>query len=988
MSFRAHSVISAFVVLLISALAVPAGAFQPPVDFNRDIRPILSDKCLTCHGPDEATREGNLRLDDGTRFSGGEGSVIVPGKSAESELYQRISATDPDIAMPPREFNKQLNDQQKELIRRWIDQGGEWETHWAYAAVVKHVPPEIAGQNNPIDQFIRSPLSENGIGWASEADRVTLIRRIYFDLIGLPPSWQQVQSFVNDGSPNAWEKVVDELLQSPHFGERLAIYWLDVVRFADSNGYHSDEPRKIAPYRDYVIHSFNSNKPFDQFVIEQLAGDLLPNPSTEQMVASGFNMLLQTTSEGGGQPKEYIAKYAADRVRNTSQIFLGTTMGCAECHNHKYDPITIRDFYSFAAFFADIEQPAIGNPATFPVMTDDDRIRLQQLNDELARLNSEYRRSTPELTAAQEAWEAAAVEQVLKTPVLSEWETIGPFTSKDFDDAYAAEFLNPAEIDTTAPVNGLKWESGRKFDDGKVHDLGNTDFSSRYFYRTLTVSKPTQLRVSLGSDDAVDVWLNGKSVHRNKTNRAVAADQDAVSLDLQEGANQLLVKVTNGQGASGFYFKASLAEIPQEISAVLVVNAADRTKEQQEKLSDYFRSIAPETAVLREQIASMTARKKSFEDNLPRTMMTKTSTPKVVRVLNRGNWMDDTGPIVEPAIPSWFGTLPSPEGKRPTRLELARWIVDRNNPLTSRTMVNRLWKLYFGQGLASPLDDLGRQGTLPTHPELLDWMAAEFMDSHWDLKRMIRTLVTSNTYRQSSLVPDHIRSADPYNQRYARQSRFRLDAELVRDNALSVSGLLIDDVGGRSVFPYQPAGYWSHLNFPVREWPGDSGEQLYRRGLYTWWQRMFLHPGLLAFDAPTREECTVERPRSNIPQQALVLLNDPTYVEAARAFAARILQDVPSKESDPDLSSANQLTHDRLNYAYRVALSRDITKREEEVLAGVLHENRKIYSAHPDLADGILAAGQPAQSKDKVELATWTSVTRTLFNLSEFITRP
>lgn len=953
------------------------------IDFNRDIRPLLSDRCFACHGPDEAVRKGELRLDEPTRVTGTDSAVVVPGKSAESILFQRITSSDPEQVMPPADFSKHLSDAEKELFRRWIDEGAKWEIHWAYQPVVKHEPPAVPGASHPVDQFIRARMPAN-LRPNAEADRVALIRRLYFDLIGLPPTWHQVQSFVRDGSPTAYEKVVDELLQSPHFGERLAIYWLDVVRFADSNGYHSDEPRKIAPYRDYVIRSFNENKPFDQFVVEQLAGDLLPDPTTEQLVASGFNMLLQTTSEGGGQPKEYIAKYAADRVRNTSQIFMGSTMGCAECHNHKYDPFTAKDFYSFAAFFADIEQPAIGNPANFPVMTDADKLKLAEFDAAIAAQNTVLATQTPELDQAQIAWEAD-IKTKLGTPLtLSPWQSIGPFSAADFNAVLKARPVDPAKIDLSQPVGELRWQEAAQYADGQVNNFEPSDFSSRYLYRTVTTDQPLTVQLALGSDDAINVWLNGKQVHENKSSRAVAADQDKVSLNLVAGENKLLMKISNGQGGFGFYFKATRADVPDDVRSVLTADAAQRTDEQKSKLSTYFRTVAAELQPARDRLAALQSERTAYEAALPRTMMTKTSAPKVVRLLNRGNWMDESGPEMTPAIPTFLGTVIPPEQADPThranRLDLARWIVRRDNPLTARTMVNRLWKLYFAQGLATPLDDLGRQGTLPTHPKLLDWMAAEFMDRGWDVKHLIRTLVTSATYRQSSIVSEPVRQKDPYNQFYARQTRTRLDAELVRDNALAISGLLVDEVGGRSVYPYQPAGYWRHMNFPVREWPGDQGENLYRRGVYTWWQRMFLHPSMAAFDAPSREECTVDRPRSNIPQQALVLLNDPTYVEAARAFAERILI-----EAGPNADAET-----RLNWAYQQAVSRNLNDREKPVLLRVLKENIDTYSSNAAAADELLKVGTDPVPADlsKPELAAWTAVARVILNLSETITRP
>jgi hypothetical protein len=481
--------------------------------------------------------------------------------------------------------------------------------------------------------------------------------------------------------------------------------------------------------------------------------------------------------------------------------------------------------------------------------------------------------------------------------------------------------------------------------------------------------------LSLGSDDAIAVWLNGKQVHANKAQRGVAPDQDKVKVQLTKGDNAILIKVINAGGVGGFYFNAKAIGVPANVVAALRVAADSREDKQTNEIASYFRTVAPELKPARDDIARLGKEKTAFQKSIPRTLMTKVTNPRPIRLLPRGNWLDETGPVMTSAIPEFLGNIP--KDNRANRLDLAQWIVARGNPLTARTFVNRLWKLYFGSGLATPLDDLGRQGTLPTHPELLDWLAVEFMDSNWDMRKIVRLLVTSATYRQSSNTSPELRQLDPYNQLYARQSRFRIEAELVRDNALAISGLLVTKIGGRSTYPYQPAGYWRHMNFPARKWPGDKGESNYRRGLYTWWQRMFLHPSMVAFDAPSREECTVERPRSNIPQQALVLLNDPTYVEAARVFGARVLRE------------GGASTQDRIQWAFRLALSRRATDREIAVLTEVYENDLKRFTANEDAAKTFISVGEsPAAADGNVaEAAAWASVARVILNLHETITR-
>ena len=961
---------------LIAVFSVPLLADER-VDFNRDIRPLLSDRCFACHGPDENTREADLRLDIAEGVVQGDSTVVQANDLEASELYQRIISDDVDIVMPPPSTNKPLSESEKDLLKKWIEQGAAWETHWAYLPPVKVKLPEAnTPSTNPIDAFIQAKLDANQLVASNQANRVTLIRRLYFDLIGLPPTTAQVDAFLSDDSENAYAKVVEDLLNSPHFGERMATYWLDVVRYADSNGYHSDEARKIAPYRDYVIQSFNDNMPYDQFVIEQLAGDLLPEAGLQQQVASGFNMLLQTTSEGGAQAKEYIAKYAADRVRNTSQIFLGSTVGCAECHNHKFDPFTQHDFYSFAAFFADIQQPAVGNPPTYPVVTSEDQELIHQFDMELGSLRKQLEATTPELEEDQSQWEASLKEAAARTPKFSPWYQIGPFTADNFDQLHAKEFVAASVSNYDQPVGELKWTENN-LADGKVHALPLGNLAATYLHRRVNLEKATHLTLSLGSDDSITVWVNGEKVHDNKVSRAPAADQDKVKVELRAGENDLLVKVCNNQSGAGFFFNVGSSDLPSNIASIIETDPESRTVPQKNELAAYYRTVTPLLQPQREKLAQKEAEKKSFVDSRPRTMMTRTGKPREVRLLNRGDWLDESGPVVQPAIPEFMGKLET-TGNRLNRLDLARWIIDRNNPLTARTLVNRFWKLFYGQGLATPLDDLGRQGSVPTHPELLDWLSVELMDHDWDMKHIIRLMLMSDTYRQATDVSDELKRVDPYNQLYARQVRFRLDAEFVRDNALAVSGLLVRDIGGRSVHPYQPAGYWSHMNFPARKWPSDQGENLHRRGLYTWWQRMFLHPAMVAFDAPSREECTVERPRSNIPQQALVLLNDPTFVEAAHGLAERTLQ------------SAEPETARRIDWIWKEVLSRLPEKTEAEVLTKVYERHRTQYEADPESAKQLLNVGTlPVnESLDTVELAAWTSVARVVLNLNETITRP
>ena len=759
------------------------------------------------------------------------------------------------------------------------------------------------------------------------------------------------------------------------------MYWLDVVRYADSNGYHSDEPRSIAPYRDYVINAFNTNKPYDLFVTEQLAGDLMPDATTEHKVASGFNMLLQTTNEGGAQPKEYLAKYSADRVRNTASIFLGITLGCAECHDHKFDPFTQKDFYSFAAYFADITEKGVGNPIAYPVTDDQAAAKLSEYSAELNELQSLLVRKTKELTRAKVEWESEVTAQLADHPQMTPWHVLGPIKNESFDAAFGQDNqpLAPGEIDLDADLDGLKWAERRDFSDGSVHALSGEQRSA-FLYREIESAEKQDVKISLGSDDGIMVWLNGQLVLEKRVKRGVAPNQETATLQLRAGKNQLLMKIVNDGGQAGFYFSIQQSNVDEKLAAAIAVKPAERSSSQRKTIERHFQKATPELKVIVDRVAEVSSERSSFKASLPKTLMTVSTKPRTIRLLPRGNWQDDSGDEMSPEVPDFLGDfgLPRDQNRAPTRLDLANWIVHENNPLTARTFVNRIWKLFYGQGLATPLDDLGAQGTRPTHPELLDFLATEFVDQNWDVKRLVKMLVMSSTYRQASIGTPDLKEADPYNKLYARQLRFRLDAEMVRDNALAISGLLVRRIGGESVKPYQPAGYWRHMNFPTRRWSHDKNENLYRRGLYTWWQRMFLHPSMLAFDAPSREECTVERPRSNTPQQALVLLNDPTYVEAARAFAERTAQ------------AGGETIGEQIEFMFRHAVSRKPNSNERKIVLALFEKHLAEYQANESAAKKLISVGEREfeNHTSPAKLAALTSIARVILNLHETISRP
>ncbi len=761
-------------LIAFALLASPVAAAEP-VEFNRDVRPILADKCFACHGPDAPKRKADLRLDTEAGLK----------KSPKKDLVARIASHDPEMVMPPAKSEKKLTPKQIETLKAWVEQGAKYQGHWAFEPIRR---PLLADKTiHPVDRFIRLELVKQGLAMSAEADPVTVIRRLSFDLTGLPPKPEEVAAFVKDHSPQAYLKLVDQYIASPHFGERMAMFWLDLVRYADSVGYHGDQVMSVSPYRDWVIEAFNDNMKFDEFTKLQIAGDLLPNPTLDHQVAAGYNRLGMMSAEGGGQAKEYLAKYAAERVRNVSGAWLGVTIGCAECHDHKFDPFGTKDFYKMQAFFADIQEQGIYGGGTF--------------GPDMAVPN------------AQEKVDLDKIDNELKT----------------------------------------------------------------------LQAKPTP----------------------------------------------------NVQAVAG-----GVARSPQQVRLTVLEKA-----------------------------------KANLLSAVPRTLISVPVKPRTIRVLPRGNWMDDSGAIVEPGFPNAIEPKVATTA-RLTRIDLAKWLTAKENPLTARVFVNRLWKQYFGAGLSRKLDDLGAQGESPSHPELLDFLAGDFTDRGWDVKQIVRAIVTSATYQQSSLTPKELLEKDPFNKYVARQARFRLDAELVRDNALAVSGLLVAKVGGPSVKPYQPPGYWAYLNFPGREWQNDAGEKLYRRGIYTHWQRQYLHPSLAAFDAPSREECTADRVRSNTPLQALVLLNDPIYVEAARALAERSM-------------AAGKSDSERIDWMFQQAVSRSVKPAEMAVLMELLAKHRAEYKADPKAAEALLKVGAKPLSNDanKPELAAWTSVARTVLNLHATITR-
>ncbi|MEM7477951.1 MAG: PSD1 and planctomycete cytochrome C domain-containing protein [Planctomycetota bacterium] len=1022
-------------LLCLAMVSLDSRSTEPDIDFNRQIRPILSDKCYACHGPDAGQRQADLRLDVATEaFKDRDGSTTIsPGNPDSSLLVARIFSEDEFEQMPPADHPKQLSEQEKELLKKWIEQGAAWQDHWAYLVPKRSEPP--AADANPdwarnlVDHFISAKLSEVALAPAPEAEPRNLVRRLYFDIIGLPPTPEEVDSFVNNPSDARYEALVDQLLKSPHFGERLAMYWLDLVRYADTVGYHGDQDVSISPYRDYVIKAFNENMPFDQFTLEQIAGDLLPDPTQEQLVASGYNKLGMMSAEGGVQPEEYLAKYAADRVRTASTVWLGSTLGCAECHDHKFDPFTSKDFYRFAAFFADIKERGLysganrdGNWGPFVKVADEELPELlKPLDTRLALLNEQFQAETPELLDAQTKWEA---EQLA---LLQSWRAAKPSKAEALhgtkleirDDAsvlakgkspptnsYTLE-VEVTESNTTAirvevlPDDSLPQKGPGRAGNGNfvISELRVFPIAENSEQFVLENATATFEQTQAGNENPYKKWAAAAAIdldvkgstwgwavmpEAGKSNVMVAEFKEPI----EAGKYRVVVEQnhtnpshTLGKFRLSFSAQAkpvraeSQDSLDEKIKTALGVEVAQRNEDQKNAVRTAFRNRCKELKDVRDEIARINKDKEEIVKRHTRsTLITERVNPREMRVLPRGNWMDKSGDVVEPGVPHFLQQIEMAE--RATRLDLAQWMVSGENPLTARVFVNRLWKLYFGTGLSKILDDVGSQGELPSHPELLDTLAVEFVESGWDMKQMIKLIVMSSTYRQSSLMRDELTTTDPYNRLLARQSRYRLEAEIIRDNALAVSGLLVKKIGGRSVKPYQPAGLLRHLNFPKRSYQQDSGENQYRRGVYTHWQRQFLHPAMQIFDAPAREECTAERARSNTPLAALLLLNDPSYIEAARRFAENALKSTSENE-------------DRIRWIVRNALSREPEEPEKVILLDLLEAEKTKFTASPEEAKMLIATGlsQANQELDPVELAAWTSLTRAILNLHETITR-
>ncbi|MCF7762152.1 MAG: PSD1 and planctomycete cytochrome C domain-containing protein [Verrucomicrobia bacterium] len=1006
------------------------GAAEAPLQFNRDIRPILSDNCFSCHGPDEAKRKAKLRLDkeEGALADLGGYQAVLPGQPSESELIRRIVATDPDELMPPAKSGKKLTPEQVSTLRSWIAQGAQWQEHWAYLPPQRVEAPGMSWFANPIDYFVSKRLGKEGVEPSSRADKVTQIRRVTLSLTGLPPTPDEVESFLQDASSNAYEKVVDRLLGSPRFGEHMARYWLDEARYGDTHGLHLDNERSIWPYRDWVIRAFNDNKPFDDFTVEQLAGDLLPNPTRDQLVATGFNRCNVTTSEGGAIPEEFAVRYAVDRVSTMATVWMGTTAGCAVCHDHKFDPLLQREFYSLYDFFNDLdENPMDGNallpPPTVRLATPEQDARLKEFEEQIA-LVQKVIHSTAEAFPYEDPLGPGQVETLPYREFV--WVAVAPpegakISTEKESWEYASRREAPVRSESRVVVQNASG-LGRHFFTESPTGL-NVGVGDRLFVRVYLDPKRTPREIAIRvhdgkgwsqsafwGEDLIDAGApDSESRHRvgelPSAGQWVRLEVETSRLGLQPGArirgmsfDQFDGRVYWDQAGivsrwpqAGEGFDSLLAwqaysreqekpPLPEAIQKAVKSGVAAQNAAEKKQVREYFvENVHPGArsvfGALHDRVKELTNQRNEFDRSILRSLITRDrNEPIPAHVLKRGEY-DKPGEEVHAGVPAVFPPLP--EGQPTNRLGLARWLVSPEHPLTARVTVNRMWQQHFGIGLVRTAEDFGSQGEPPSHPELLDWLATEFVARDWDVKAMHKLIVMSATYRQDSRVRSELR--DPENRLHARGPRFRLDAESIRDSVLAISGLLVEEIGGKGVKPYQPPGIWKEVAYTssnTSNYKRDSGDALFRRSVYIFWKRTAPPPMMRIFDAPTREACQVRRERTNTPLQALALLNETLAIESARHMARRMI-----REGGGSCAA-------RVAYGFRLATGRTPDVEEQQTLNALCDRLRADYEADPGAARKLLEVGESRLDPEEAtpELAAYTMVANTLLNLSETIT--
>ena len=1057
---------SLFAISLLVCVTPDPSSAAP--DFSRDVLPLLSDRCFHCHGPDAAHRKAKLRLDleEHAKIERDGEWIIKPGDPEASLLWQRIITDDEDDIMPPLDTHKSLSTEERAIIRDWIKDGAPWQKHWAFEKPERAKIPRsfTKGDGNPIDYFISKKLKEAGLEMTPPAERTELARRTAFDLTGLPPNAKLLSAFLADKKKGAFERYVKALIESPHFGEHMARYWLDAARYGDTHGMHLDNYREMWPYRDYVINAFNNNMPYDQFVVEQLAGDLLPNPTDSQKIATGFNRCSVTTSEGGAIPEELAVLYMVDRVETMSTVFLGLTTACASCHDHKFDPISMKEFYRLGAFFNNTTQPPMdGNqkdsPPVLTLPKEEHKTEWQKLLAKRAPAHKVLD-EPQDIKAVEKWWSKSGKDELDATPGNDNliFELLGD----------SADMINGAEVDLTIP---------EKNKPDAEHPSGKT--AGIRFAEKTPINTDGVIELATGKPFTFSMWLRSPDVLGNTTfleikEEASAAQNDkddkkekettkkqtstlALKLNYQGGVavnfhtsagklntlvagemavkprswQHLAVRYSGGQSATSLRisldgeekvvrlgnetlvddasFKGKLIlgglfntgglshvrlydrylnndqiallakefEMADSFEPGEAVAWKELSDDQKDMLKLYHQVNVDKADVKASALLNETQQRRDYiYSRSTTTLITeeKTDSKPIAHVLDRGLY-DQPGEEVTPGVPEQFPPMPS---KYPNnRLGLAKWIVDESNPLTARVTVNRLWQEVFGVGLVKTSEDFGIMGARPSHPELLDWLAVEFMDSGWDVQHMLGLMVASKAYQQSGVSTAKALEKDPENLLLSRGPRMRLDAEEIRDQALAVSGLLNASVGGPSVKPYQPAGLWKVVAFAgsnTKNFKADTGDKLYRRSLYTFWKRTSPPPSMASFDAPTREKCTVRRERTNTPLQALVLMNDPQFVEAARYLAQRSLSEEKDEQS-------------RLRWLFDQVLGKEATPEDLKEMGAVLPTFKKQFEQSPKVAEELVKTGESAvdENLDTNELASWTMVAHILMNRDDFI---
>ena len=979
------------------------------VEFSRDIRPIFSDKCFTCHGPDEANRKAKLRLDieAEAKHARGTKTPVLAGNAAASEVVKRISSESAGLRMPPSYAgHKKLSEKEIALIGDWINQGAKWQSHWAFVAPQRPELPVVKNKpwvRNEIDSFVLARLEKESLRPSKEVSRERLLRRVSFDLTGLPPTPSDIDAFIHDKSPKAYEKVVDKLLASSAYGENMAVAWLDAARYADTHGYQVDPGKEMWAWRDWVIQAFNRNMPFDQFTVEQLAGDLLPGATMQQKIATGFGRNHRVNTESGSIAEEYHAENVIDRMTTSGTVWLGLTVGCARCHDHKYDPITARDFYSMYAFFNNVEEIGTGGAKDGrgnlkPYL----KLPAPEINQRLATAEVASKKVREELKQLDEKLEAGFASW--DTTAKTNWRTMVPqrvtsesgvsFAVQDDGSVLASGTLPNKDIyqfnaemdvknitafrlellpDATLPAGG----SGRGKEgfgvltmfevklDGKPVELAKitADFSPEGSVPDSVLRPKPQIK---------DGWFVTPEV--TKPHFVVIEPRKVLRVS---GNKRFTIRIGNQFGESALLGRFRISITDGEFPEPMPANVKAALANPNALVKRFYTSHLHAHREVADRLGDLEIKRRAVEAEVPSTMvMSEMEKPRDAFILMRGDY-SKPGAKVTAAVPSFLPPLPP--GAPANRLGFAKWLIDPSHPLTARVAVNRFWQSYFGTGLVKTSEDFGSQGESPSHPELLDWLATEFIRSGWDVKAMQKMIVMSATYRQTSVATPALTERDPENRLLARGPRFRLGAEAIRDQALKVSGLLSIKEGGEPVKPYQPAGVWEQLSVIDDKvlYVQSKGEDLWRRSLYTFWKRTVPPPALTTFDAPSREFCVIRRSRSTTPLQALVLLNDETYVEASRKLAERMLKE------------GGKRTSDRIGYGFRLAASRFPTAKELAVLSAGLERRLAEYQSSGKQADSLIRQGDAPrdESLNPSELAAYTTLASVILNLDEVITK-